>query len=156
MIVMDHKTIAIEGLRHAFEVYVKDLEALPEDAIIKSPGGKARTVADFTYEVIEVNDKLCAVMRGEETGPWPEGWTVAPDHLNSKSALIEAFRAAADRTLAAAESYDESGMTEPIEGPRGPTTRFQRFQFMSMHTMYHCAQVNYVQCLMGDDAWHWG
>ena len=56
--VMDHKTIALDGLRHAFDSYMKDLEALSEEAIVKSPGGKARTVADFTFEDTVVYDKV--------------------------------------------------------------------------------------------------
>lgn len=153
---MDLKAAALEGFKGVSTAFTKDLEALPEEAFTQRQGGKARTVADFVYEVNLVNDHVGMVLRGEEPFPWPEGgWIVAPSGFSGKTHIIEAFRKSSRRIVETIESFDAGEMESTVTTEHGPTTRYERCQFMTLHLWYHCGQLNYIQTLLGDDQWHW-
>jgi len=153
---MESKTIALNGLKGAFKIFRQDLEALPEEAICQSFGPKVRTVADLVYEVNLVNDHVGLTIRGEDLFDWPEGWIKAPESLNSKEAVLEAFKASSEKIIATVENFSEAQMEETIsDGEGGTTNRFERCRFMTLHVWYHSGQLNFIQTLIGDDAWHW-
>lgn len=153
---MESKQIAVKALQGAFKIFLADLEALPDEAYCQSFGPKARTVADIVYEVNMVNDHVGLTIRGEELFPWPKGWIKAPEGFRSKETVIEAFKKSSETILATAESFSNEQMDETIsDGEGGTTDRFERCRFMALHLWYHSGQLNFIQTLIGDDAWHW-
>lgn len=152
---MDTKTIVTKSLNSAFRLMRADLQALPDDAFSKSLGGKARTVADIVYEVNMVNDDIEIVVRGLDPAPWPEGWITAPADLQTKEAVTAAFEISSQRVLATADSFSSEELEATFMSDEGETTRFERFRFIALHTWYHSGQLNFIQTLLGDDAWHW-
>ncbi len=152
---MDSLPTAIKGLKSAFSIYEKDLQALPEDAFAKRFGGKARTVADITHEICLVNDHIGMTMRGEELFDWPEGWITAPPELQTKEACIAAFQASSAKILDTVEGWSEEDLLVKVQTERGETDRAERCRFMALHLWYHSGQVNFIQTLLGDDDWHW-
>ncbi|MBI1334017.1 MAG: hypothetical protein GC165_14185 [Armatimonadetes bacterium] len=152
---MEVKPIAFNALKSACGIFLKDLEALPEEAFCKSFGGKARTVADIVHEVNMVNDHIGLTIRGEELFEWPDGWITAPPELNSKQAVVDSFKKSSEKILATVEGYSEAEMLEPIQSDGSETNRFERCRFMALHLWYHSGQLNFIQTLLGDDGWHW-
>jgi len=153
---MEAKTIAVNGLKGACKIFRQDLEALPEEAYCQSFGPKTRTVADIVYEVNLVNEHVGLTIRGEDLFKWPEGWLKAPEGLETKEAVLGAFNTWAEKTISTAESFSEEQMLETIsDGEGGETNRFERCRFMTLHIWYHSGQLNFIQTLLGDDAWHW-
>jgi len=152
---MDFKDHAIKGLKNVTNLLTKDLEALPEEAFEKHFGGKARTVADIIYEVNAVSDHLGMLVRGEKTPEDSEGWITAPPDFRGKQKVIAAFQETTNNLIQTFEGFTQEQLLEPVETERGPTTRYQRCLFAAIHIWYHTGQVNYVQTLLGDDAWHW-
>lgn len=135
---------------------MQDLQALPDEAFTKSFGGKSRTVADIVHEVNLVNSHVTTLMRGEQAPPWPnEGWITAPPELNTKDAVMAAFKESSENAISAAESFSPEQFEEPMQSERGETNRFERCRFMAMHMWYHSGQFNYIQTLLGDSEWHW-
>ncbi len=153
---VDAHKIAVDSLKGAFKIFLKDLEAIPEDAYDKSFGPKCRTVADIVYEVNMVNDHVGMVIRGEKAFEWPdEGWIKAPEDFRKKDVVIKAFQDSSAKQVATAEGLTQAQMEEPFKTGERETTRFERFRFMTLHTWYHSGQLNFIQTLLGDDAWHW-
>lgn len=152
---MDVKNTALSGLKSAFHLFLRDLEALPEDAFAKSFGGKARTVADMVYEVNLVNDHIGLNLRGEPLFDWPEGWIFAPEGARTKDAVLQSFKSSSDRILATIEGMTAEDLEATIQTDSGETTRFERCRFMTVHCWYHSGQLNFIQTLLGDDQWHW-
>jgi uncharacterized damage-inducible protein DinB len=153
---MDTKTICVRGLKRACEMYMQDLEALPADSYTKKFGGKARTIADFTYETILVNDHIGMVIRGEEPFKWPEGgYIFAPEDFDTKEKVMAAFQKSCDKIIATFEAFSTEELEETITTEDGETTRFERCRFMMLHLWYHFGQLNFIQTLLGDDGWHW-
>src|SRR5665213_2597379 len=102
----DPKPIALGGLKGAFRVFLKDLQALPEDAFQRSFGPSTRTVADIVYEVNLVNDHVGMVIRKEEPFQWPDGgWIKAPAGFGAKEAVIEAFQKSSAKIVETIEGF---------------------------------------------------
>ena len=153
---LDSQSIALKTLKGAYNLLRKDLNALPEEAFTQSFGDKTRTVADLVYEVNLVNDHVGMVMRLEEPFPWPEnGWIKAPEGFDTKEAVIGAFEVSAQKMLSTVEGFSTQQIEEPLETEDGVTNRFERCRFMALHMWYHSGQLNFIQTLRGDDAFHW-
>jgi hypothetical protein len=144
------------SLSRAFTIFSQDLEALPADAYTKRFGPVTRTVADIVHEVNLVNDRAAMEIREEDPFAWPDGdWVTAPDGMNSKEAVIAAFEASRQKCLQTAEAFSAEQLDEKITTEDGDTTRAERCRFMTLHLWYHSGQLNFIQTLMGDAAWHW-
>jgi uncharacterized damage-inducible protein DinB len=152
----DSKTIAYNSLKGACRIFLQDLQALPEDAFTKSFGGKTRTVADFVYEVNLVNDHIGMVIREEEPFKWPEElWIKAPEEFDTKEKVIAAFEKSSARILETVDGFSVEKFEEPLLTEDGETNRFERCRHMILHLWYHSGQINFIQTMLGDDAWHW-
>lgn len=146
------KEQTVNGLKRVTNLVVKDLEALPEEAITKSFGPKVRTVADIVYEVITVNDDVVRNCNGEACAEWPEGWLKAPAGLNTKAAIIEAYTSSAE---AAIQAFEKADLSEKVVSEMGESDKAERCRFLTLHNWYHLGQINFIQTLFGDDDWHW-
>jgi hypothetical protein len=144
-------------IREAADGYVKDLEAMSEEALGKSPGGSARSPYDVTYEVAAVHRRIVARLKGEDPGAWPftEGWAVAPPEFRTKSAAVNELRETADAVLAAIEATPEDEMEREIVLPNGKSSPLDLANLALIHLVYHDAQLNYLQSMAGDTELHW-
>lgn len=148
---------AVTSIEQATSFYVKDLEAMTEEQILGSVGGTARKPVDFTYEVALINRRIAARLIGTEPPAAPEGddWWVAPEELRSKAAIIEYMKESTRQLLEAARSVSEEESGKMVGAPGSERPAFALAYFAGMHTMYHDAQLNYIQSLSGDLAMHW-
>ena len=154
---METMTAPARSLKSACGNFLKDLQHLPEDAFCKSFGASCRTVADIVYEVNLVNDHVGMVMRGEEPFVWPEGdWIKAPAGFCDKETVVAAFAESSERIVATASGYSQEEIDAPLQTEEGETTRAERCRFMTIHLWYHGGQLNFIQTMLGDAAWHWG
>ena len=153
---LDVVSLSVNGFRGAASIMTKDLEALPDESFLKVFNPKTRTIADIIYEVILVNDHVGMVMREEEPFVWPEGgWITAPAEFDGKESVLAAFRASCEKFSETIASFSAEKLCEPLSIESGATTRFERIRFVMLHMWYHSGQLNFVQTLLGDDAWHW-
>lgn len=136
-------------------VYLKDLAALSDEQLASSPGGKARSPYDFTYEVVMVNRWIAKILRGEEAPPMErDGWVTAPSEFCNREAASKAFADSMDEALAAWQSFPLDRLAEkPTESSNW--TFAGMGQLVATHAGYHDAQLNLIQAIGGDDASHW-
>lgn len=154
---MDLKANVLSSLKVAVSHFIKDLEALPEEAVFARHGGTSRSAADIAYETALVNDEMRAIIVGEAGPVWPEEeWTHAPEAWKTKAEVVAFFSESADKLVALAESFKADEFEVIAKSEKSERTRFERFQFAAMHTMYHCAQLNFIQSMLGDGEMHWG
>ncbi len=153
---MDLSAVAIDGFACVSRIFLQDLQALPEEAFTRRFGSATRTVADIVYEVNLVNDHIGMVLRGDEPFPWPEGaWITAPAGFDSRETIIAAFEASSNGIIETLRAFSQDQFEEPVMNDGRETTRFERCRFMTVHLWYHSGQLNFIQTLLGDDAWHW-
>lgn len=148
---------AVKDIEHAAKHYLDDLEAMTEAQLLQSAGGAARKAVDFTFEVALLNRRIAARLKGTEPPPAPEGeeWWTAPEELRSKEAITRYMRESLEELAAAARSIPDSDGSRLVGAPGQERPAFSLAQFASMHTMYHDAQLNFIQSLSGDLDMHW-
>lgn len=146
----------IDNLKGSFSILEKDLNAMPEELIAKSLGGKARTVADIVYELIVVNDHIGATIRDENPAPWAfKGWITAPADFQTKEVVLAGLLASRDRFINGVEQMSEETLAGTVTTEHGDSTRASRCRFVALHNWYHSGQFNFMQSLSGDDGWNW-
>lgn len=152
------KEFLAERVKQASTFYVNDLEALTHEQLDKSPGSKARSGYDFTHEVIVVNNRIAAQLRGEDPGPWPFGddWAVCPDIDRNKETAIAQIKASSDAVLEALKSVPDEKFNEKFMNGERETSFSSMISLVGVHMMYHGGQLNYIQALHGDEEVHWG
>jgi hypothetical protein len=148
---------AISGIEQCTGFYSRDLEALTEEQILGCAGGVARKPVDFTYEVALINRRVASRLRGTEPPAWPqtEGFVSAPEELLSKRAICDYMAGASAELIEAAKALPEAE-GDKLVGPEGKQEpAYAMANFAVMHTMYHDAQLNFIQSLAGDGGMHW-
>lgn len=155
---MDLRTHIAQRIENAKKFYVKDLESSTHEFLARSPGGKARSVYDFTYEVVKVNEMFVGRLTGETipSGLPDEGWATAPAEFCNKETCIAAVNRTMDACLEAWNALPEEKLTTPQQGENGEFTCLGIASMVATHAMYHDAQINYLQALAGDEEVHWG
>jgi hypothetical protein len=146
----------IKRLRMSASLFMKDLEAMPEEMLCSCPGGKARSGLDLAYEVTTVNNMVADKANGQPI-PMPEkiqGWMRAPEGL-TKQQVIADFTNSVDGACNGLAKLTDEQLDEILETPMGPMPLINMAQILPSHIMYHSGQLNYIQTLHGDDAWHW-
>ncbi len=152
---MEMKTSATKSLQNACSLFSQDLDALPEEAFTESFGPATRTVADIVYEVNMVNDHIGMAMRGEEQPKWPDGWVKAPADFQTKDEVVNGFKQSSEQILNLVAPFTDEDIDVVLKENDGERTRADRCRFMALHIWYHSGQLNFIQTLLGDDAWHW-
>lgn len=145
-------------IHQAEEMFLKDIEALSEEQLSNSPGGTARPPYDFIYEIVLVNHRIAARVKGEDPGPWPgpeNGFLTAPDEFKNKDGAIAQVKSSVADVIAAMHSVPDDELYREMDSPMGKSSKGEQAEFAGVHMIYHDGQLNYVQSLNGDHAVHW-
>lgn len=147
-----------KAVKETGKMYLEDLEAMDESVLQRSPGGVARRPVDYSYEIAVINKRITHRLRGTDPGEWPgpaEGFITAPPEYSSKSAAVDLVRSSFDDLSAAWETVDENDLERKIELPKGETSPLDLISMAATHASYHDGQLNYAQCIAGDNEVHW-
>lgn len=147
-----------KGIKQAGEIFVLDLEAMPQDILGKSPGGIARTPFDYAYEIALINKRIAARLRGEDPGPWPFAdvkWVTCAAEYCDKDKITAFVRESFEEVNQAWQAFDETQLETPIKLPKGETSALDLGAMAFSHAVYHDGQLNYAQSISGDDEMHW-
>lgn len=138
------------------DLLLKDIAAMPDSMLSASPGGKARTGFDLIFELAVVNSMVAGTIRGDssELTP-PDGWITAPADFCTKGQAVEALSGSVDELLQALDGLPDAGLSADVDSPLGKMPVGRVLGIMAGHMMYHSGQLNYIQTLNGDDAFHW-
>lgn len=144
------------GLQSSAQLLYKDISAMNDVMLANCPGGKARCGFDLLFEIATVNRMFAGMMRGDENeASRPDGWLVAPSEYRSKEAAQKDVTDSVNELLAAINSLSEDQLAKPLETPLGTMPVSRLATMMASHMMYHSGQLNYIQTIHGDDAFHW-
>jgi hypothetical protein len=138
-------------------MFASDLKALDEKTYNICPGGRARTVADITAEVVGYNKMVAAILRGEQPQqPTDEQRAAFVASMTTTDVCVNAILSSGSELADAIAGSTMEGLSEKITMPWGEEmTKYAMAQLVSNHILYHDAQLNYIQSLNGDDQMHW-
>jgi hypothetical protein len=144
------------GMQRVAQLLSKDLNAMSNEVLASCPGGKARCGFDLVYELAEVNRMMASLIRGESKEvSLPDSWTLAPADYRSKEQAQADLQGSINELLAAFENVPEDKLEEDLSTPLGQMPAGKLMAAMNSHMMYHSGQLNYIQTIHGDDAFHW-
>jgi hypothetical protein len=144
------------GIQMVAQLLGKDINAMSDEALASHPGGKARCGFDLVYELAMYNRMMAGLIRGDIKDPdMPKGWTVAPADYRTKDQAQTDLQGSIAELLAAYQNVPEEKLADPISTPLGQVSAGQLLTMMNGHMMYHSGQLNYIQTIHGDDAFHW-
>jgi len=153
----DLKSHLVQWLGALGSFYIKDLRALPEDQLSKSPGGVAKTPQKITAEVIGLCKFATLALRGE-TSSYTAETDGEPDLSGCDTAdkLAAAYDACAKALSEAIQNApDDIWMQEVMPPWQMKDTVFGITNIAINHIWYHDGQINSYQALLGDDKVHW-
>jgi hypothetical protein len=141
----------------SLDYYVRDLKAMSHELLAHSPGGAARSAYDFTFEVVVVQKRIAARLRGDDPGPYAggEAWIMAPAEFQNPETALSEMLSSGEAIRLAFEAIPESDLEREIPIPSGSVTPLSLMDLASGHLNYHDAQMNYLQAMEGDGAVHW-
>lgn len=145
-----------ESLKNGSQLLYKDINAMSDEMLANCPGGKARCGFDLLFEIASVNRMFAGIMRGDgNEAQRPDGWVVAPSDYRSKEVALKNVTESVNELLAAIDGLSDDQLAKPLETPLGTMPVARLASMMGSHMMYHSGQLNYIQTIHGDDAFHW-
>jgi hypothetical protein len=150
---LDMKSPMIQWLNALGSFYMKDIRALPNDQILVSPGGCARSAQAITGEVIGLCRFATKTLRSE---PTEDSYNVDLNGLDTGDQLAVAVeKAIQEFGDAIANAPDEIWTQEVMPPWQMKDTVWGITNIAINHIWYHDGQINTYQCLLGDEKVHW-
>ena len=142
------------GLTH---MYSADIAAIPDDKWTATFGGCTKSASDLSADAISLLLWTSEALKGN----------VLPGYENDMIGLVKSE--CATKEGATAKLHELSGafvanlnaasdeaLLSSLTAPWGmESTLYGIAQITASHLWYHDGQLNYIQCLLGDDQVHW-
>lgn len=139
------------------QMYVSDIQAIPEEKWNATMGGCSRPASEMTAEVVSILDWASEAMAGRVRGT-DEGQLIAEykGRCSTREGASDEMRRAAATFAEALGRADDETLTGLVRAPWGlEAPLITLVHIASSHIWYHDGQLNYIQCLMGDGDYHW-
>lgn len=147
------KEMAKGATMHTATMLVKDATYIPEEKLCFCPMGCAKTAEMILKEIARGNGMLQAAIKG---GAPDAEFNAKVEAASGLDALGKLVMESAEKVCAVIDSIPESDLEKEAKMPWGATFPIYAAIFLpSQHMNYHDGQVNYIQTLLGDDAFHW-
>lgn len=153
----DPKTEVISRIQFAQQLFSADVKSMSHSELAANCGGQSRCGYDFIYELcgfFATFGKLLSDAPGDIEGPNGE-WVRAPKEFQDKGSSLESLNNAANDFITTLQCYKGRFTSDVFESPVGPFTPLGMANLAVWHMMYHSGQLNYIQTVNGDTAFHW-
>lgn len=138
-------------------MYSADINAIPDDKWTASFGGCTRSANELTADAISLMIWCTEALKGNVIMD-SEGAMMKQliAEVSNKGVAIAKLAESVDGFVAAlAQASDEALSAEVTPPWQMPAPLFMIAQIAVSHLWYHDGQLNYIQCLLGDDKVHW-
>lgn len=153
---MKSKELIISMAEQFTELFIKDLEAIPDGNESKSWGGTSRSAIQIAAECVEFINSSTNSLDKAQMELTQEGFAASEERIKSKQQAIEELREANRKFVQKVESLSDEQLAETVTAPWGtPLSRANYAAIVPTHTFYHDGQLNYIQTLYGDKDTHW-
>ncbi len=137
-------------------MYTVDIEAIPEDQWTKSFGGVTRNAGDLTADTVALMEWTTEAIKGNVL-PMDEGFHKQyTEQCSTRAGATALLNQSVEKFQAALNSASDETLNSKIMAPWGMETPvFILANVAVSHVWYHDGQLNYIQCLLGDEKVHW-
>jgi hypothetical protein len=135
---------------------IADIKAIPEDKWTATFGGCTRPANEIVADTINLLYWTTAALKSEDADVSEEYMKDLGAKINTKEAAIATFTSACEDFEAALRNATNERLTTVVTPPwQMPAPLFMLCQIAVSHIWYHDGQLNYIQCLLGDEKIHW-
>jgi hypothetical protein len=134
-----------------------DINAIPDDKWTETFGGCTRSANVLMADCVSLIIWCAEALRGNViAGGENDLMGTLSEEFKNKSVCVAKFaEASADFCGALAAASDDT-LNTPVMAPwQMEAPLFMLAQVTVSHVWYHDGQLNYIQCLLGDDKVHW-
>lgn len=134
-----------------------DIKAMPTEKWGTSFGGCTRSAQDVVAETANLLNWTAEAMRGNVVATMEDAYPAATKEACATQQGAVATLAAASKNFAEAlaSASDETLQAEVTPPWQMPAPLFMIAQIAVSHVWYHDGQLNFMQCLLGDEKVHW-
>lgn len=154
---IDAKTFLSGWMQGLQGMYAADIRAIPEDKWTATFGGCTRPAHELTADALSLLDWVTEAMKGNVQPTYgPENMDRMKAKCDTRDNAVAALQASTQAFTDALNSASNESLLKPIMAPWGmESPLFSLAQIAVSHIWYHDGQLNYIQCLLGDDKVHW-
>jgi hypothetical protein len=148
---------ALNGLLSSFtHMFVADIGAIPDDKWDATYGGCTRSAKAMSAEVVSLLYWTADAMRGNANTSDAAYMESRKSDCATKAEAQAAVRAASEEFAAALAGVSEETLLQVVTPPwKVDAPLFAIAHIAVSHLWYHDGQLNYIQCLLGDEKIHW-
>ena len=154
---IDARGYLIGWLKGVTGMFAADINAIPDEKWTANFGGCTRPCNELTADAVSLLIWCTEALKGNSVAD-PEGahMKALTAEFSTKGAAIARLNEASDalgHALGAASDETLNSVITPHW--QMPAPLYVLAQITVSHIWYHDGQLNYVQCLLGDDKIHW-
>lgn len=154
---VDARTYLSGWLRGLTSMTTADINAIPDDKWTATHGGCTRAANELVADAVSLIIWSTEALKGNviQTTEADFMKQLAKEFSN-KTVCVAKFAEATDAFCAAIAEASDEALNTPIMAPWGmEAPLYMLAQIAVSHVWYHDGQLNYIQCLLGDDKVHW-
>ncbi|MBV6457723.1 MAG: hypothetical protein HONBIEJF_00840 [Fimbriimonadaceae bacterium] len=148
----------LSGWLHGLQgMYAADIRAIPEEKWTATFGGCTRPANELTGDALAMLEWVTDAIRGNVRATYgPEDMEGLTEKCRTREGAITALKASTQAFNDALNAASNETLLKPIMAPWGmESPLYSLAQIAVSHIWYHDGQLNYIQCLLGDDKVHW-
>jgi len=135
---------------------VADIKAIPEDKWTATFGGCTRPANEIVADATNLLLWTTAALKDQHGEAGEDYNADLASQIATKDAAVSAFTQAAAGFETALNEASIERLTTVVTPPwQMPAPLFGLAQIAVSHIWYHDGQLNYIQCLLGDEKIHW-
>ena len=133
-----------------------DINAIPEDQWTISHGGCSKPANAIVGDAVSLLHWTTLVLQGDTTPDIGAAYGSMMAACSTKEASIAKLKEAADAFSSALSAASDEALAADVMTPwQMPTPLYMVAQIAVSHVWYHDGQLNFIQCLLGDEKVHW-
>lgn len=138
-------------------MYAADIRAIPEDKWTATFGGCTRPANELTGDALALLDWVTEAMKGNMRPSYgADDIDGMKERCRTRDGAIEALESTTKAFNDTLNAASNDTLLKPVMAPWGmESPLFSLAQVAVSHIWYHDGQLNYIQCLLGDDKVHW-
>lgn len=138
-------------------MYTADINAIPDDKWKATFGGCTRSACEVTADMLSLLDWTTAALKGSPPADYgPDNMDKVMAECATKSATVAKLNASIAAFNDALSSASDETLNAVVTPPwQMDAPLFMLAQIAVSHVWYHDGQLNYIQCLLGDEKVHW-
>lgn len=153
---IDARGYLIGWLKGLTGMYSADINAIPDDKWTATHGGCTRPANEVTADAVSLLIWCTEALKGNVLSGDESTMKQLASEMSTKAVATAKLAEAADAFCAAlAQASDETLNTTVTPPWQMPAPLYMIAQIAVSHVWYHDGQLNYIQCLLGDDKIHW-